>query len=296
MPKKNDGEFWKSARNNKAEFMIYYDRLVELAISTFKWENLPDEIDERFLELALFTDGHALFFNEPDVGYAVTRSTIGGQLNIYNIPTVRQAYASNGFSKVLTNEDSVIIYNNRLHTSSQIEIERYATKLANLDRIVEVNANAQKTPVLITCSQHELMTMKNLYLKYDGNQPVIYGDKGLNPSALKVLKTDAPYIADKISDLKTQTWNEALTYLGIANINVQKRERMITDEVTRNMGGTIASRRSRLYSRQQACEQINNMFPGLNVKCDFAEDFQEIQVNDETIDVEKGDNNEQSED
>ena len=112
--------------------------------------------------------------------------------------------------------------------------------------------------------------MKNL------NAQVIaaaFGDKNLDMNALTVLKTDAPYVADKIYQLKTQVWNEALTYLGISNINIAKKERLITDEVTRNQGGTIASRYSRLESRRQAVEKINDMF-GTNIEVNYREDFQ----------------------
>ena len=120
--------------------------------------------------------------------------------------------------------------------------------------------------------------MKNLYKQYDGNEPVIFGDKNLSGNALQVLKTDAPFLADKLSDYKSRVWNEALTYLGISNISTVKKERLITDEVVRNQGGTIASRYSRLESRRNACREINLMF-GLNLWCDFREDYQ--QINDE---------------
>ena len=117
--------------------------------------------------------------------------------------------------------------------------------------------------------------MKNLYKQYEGNEPFIFGNKAMDVNGLTVLKTDAPYVADKLYELKTQLWNEALTYLGISNINIVKKERLITDEVTRNQGGTVASRYSRLESRRQACEKINEMF-GLNIWVDYREDYQEV--------------------
>ena len=117
--------------------------------------------------------------------------------------------------------------------------------------------------------------MKNLYKQYEGNEPFIFGNKALNTKGLSVLKTDAPYVADKLYQLKTQIWNEALTYLGISNTNIVKKERMISDEVTRNMGGVIASRYSRLEARRQAAEQINKMF-GTNIEVDYREDFREL--------------------
>ena len=157
-----------------------------------------------------------------------------------------------------------------------LDVEMFSKRLYNLDRAIDVNANAQKTPVLIQCDESQRLTMKNLYKQYEGNEPFIFGSKGLDANGLKVLQTGAPYVADKLYELKTQIWNEALTYLGISNINVVKKERMITDEVTRNQGGTVASRYSRLESRRQACKQINEMF-GLNIWVDYREDFQDIQ-------------------
>ena len=273
--RRKDREFWESADLNVASYIQYYDRLTELSISMFEWRNLPETVDPRFLELTLFANGMAVFFKNDADEYLALQCAISGPLDVYRIPIKRRAYAINGFNQELDNTDSVIIYNNMLHKNSMLDVRMFARELYNLDRAISVNANAQKTPILIRCTENERLSLENLYMNYDGNKPVIYGDKQLNPNALAVLKTDAPYVADKLYTLKTQKWNEALTYLGISNVNITKRERLITDEVTRNQGGTIASRYSRLESRRQACKQINEMFK-LNIQCDYREDYQEI--------------------
>lgn len=281
---KKDRQFWESATLNNTNFKQYYNRLTELSISMFEWKNLPDTVDPRFLELTLFSDGQSVFFYDEEIGYLALQNILGGKLNVYRVPVDRRAYAVNGYQKVLSDKDSVIIYNNYLHSNSRMDVEMFARRLYNLDRAIDVNANAQKTPVLIQCDETQRLTMINLYKKFDGNEPVIYGDKNLNPNSLKVLKTDAPYVADKLYQLKTQIWNEALTYLGISNINITKKERLITDEVTRNQGGTIASRYSRLEARREACKAINKMF-GLDIWCDYREDYQTLS---ETV-IEQGD-------
>ena len=273
--RKRDREFWESAELNNASYIQYYDRLTELSISMFEWRNLPDTVDPRFLELTLFSNGMAVFFKDEVEGYLALQCAISGPLDVYRIPIRRRAYAVNGFNRELDNKDSVIIFNNMLHKNSMLDVRMFARELYNLDRAISVNANAQKTPILIRCTENERLSLENVYMNYDGNKPVIFADKQLNPNALTVLKTDAPYVADKLYTLKTQKWNEALTYLGISNVNITKRERLITDEVTRNQGGTIASRYSRLESRRQACRQINEMFR-LNIQCDYREDYQEI--------------------
>lgn len=278
MKKISTNQFWESALMNNGTFNQYYSRLMELTISMFEWKNLPSTIDSRFMELILFSDGMCIFFKDEDLGFLCLRCMSGGNFNIYEIPIDRTAYGSNGYNKKLNINDSVVVYNNLIHTNSMLDVEMFAKRLYNVDRIIDVNINAQKTPVLIRCEESQRLTMKNLYKQYDGNEPVIFGDKNLSGNALQVLKTDAPFLADKLSDYKSRVWNEALTYLGISNISTVKKERLITDEVVRNQGGTIASRYSRLESRRNACREINLMF-GLNLWCDFREDYQ--QINDE---------------
>lgn len=273
--------FSESAIFNNGTYGFYLSRLMELAISMFEWKNVPDSIDPRFLELTLFSDGQAVWFKDEEMGkYLALQVIINGQLDVYRVPIKRRAYAVNGYQRNLDNKNSVIIYNNFLRSNSYQMCVLYAKKLYNLDRIIDVNTNAQKTPVLITVDENQRLTAENVYQKWDGNQPVIYGDKMLNPELLRVLKTDAPYVSDKLYQLKTQYWNEALTYLGISNLNVQKKERLVSDEVVRSQGGTIASRYSRLEARREACRKINDMF-GLNIDVDYREDFREM--DDETM-------------
>ena len=275
MGRKRDLQFGESAYMNNRTYLQYYNRLTELAMSMFEWKNLPETIDQRFLEMCLFCDGMCVFFQDEVLGYLSLQCMIGGKLNVYRIPMERRAYATNGYQRELDGTNSVIIFNNYLHTNSMLDVEMFSKRLYNLDRAIDVNANAQKTPVLIQCDESQRLTMKNLYKQYEGNEPFIFGSKGLDANGLKVLQTGAPYVADKLYELKTQIWNEALTYLGISNINVVKKERMITDEVTRNQGGTVASRYSRLESRRQACRQINEMFD-LDIWVDYREDYQDI--------------------
>lgn len=269
-------QFGESLIKNQVAYNEYIDRFTELSISMFEWKNLPESIDERFMELSLFLNGVAVFFKDEALDeYLALKCACTGPFNVYRIPINRRAYAVNGYQNNLTDKDSVLIYNNMIHTNSVRMVRIFAERLYELDRIIEVNTKAQKTPVLVLSNEQQRLTMKNLYMQYDGNQPFIFGDRNLDWQNLKVLKTDAPYVADKIYELKTRIWNEALTYLGISNLSVQKKERLVSDEVIRSQGGTIASRYSRLESRRKACRQINSMF-GLNIDVDFREDFREV--------------------
>ena len=264
---------------NQRTYLQYVNRLTELSISMFDWKNLPNTIDARFLELALFNDGMAVFFKDEVMGYLGLQVMIGGKLDVYRIPITRTAFAQNGYRMELDPSNSVIIFNNMLHTNSILDVQEMSKRLYEIQRTIDVNVIQQKTPKIITCTENQRLVMKNLYAQYMGNEPFIFGDKNLDLSGIKTLDTTSPYVADKLYDLKTQYWNEALTYLGISNVNTVKKERMITDEVQRNLGGTIASRYSRLFMRQQACEKINRMF-GLNISVDYREDMQALDTYD----------------
>lgn len=266
-------EFFDSAYMNNSTYLQYYNRLTELAVSMFEWVNLPEEIDPRFLELMLFSRGKAVFFRDPEIGFAALEVNDSGQRNVYGIPLSRHAFSPyNGYHVDLTINDSVMIYNNALRKPSKLDVEMFSRRLYNIDRIIDVNVNAQKTPVMIVCDESQRLTMKNLYMQYDGNAPVIFGDRNLSTADVKTLNTGAPYVSDKLSELKAKYWNEALTYLGISNVSIQKKARLSTDEVSRNMGGVISSRYSRLNARKQACDEINRMFD-LDVDVRYREDY-----------------------
>ena len=269
--KPRDGAFASSAVLNNATYNYYFRRLEELSMSVFEWKNIPVSIDTRFMESALFWMGQAVFYYDEDLGdYVALRCAMSGGFNVYGIPVRRRAYGYNGYQKELSIHDSVLIYNNETRTNSIDTCRLYAWKLANISRAMDVNVNAQKTPLLIKGSEAQMLTMKNIYMKYDGNQPVLFADKDLDLSGFTVLKTDAPFVAPQLKELHDAVWNEALTYLGICNVNIQKRARLVTDEVLRSQGGTIASRYSRLNARKRACDEINEMF-GLDISVDFRE-------------------------
>jgi len=277
----------ESLLNNNRTYYQYVERLTELAISRFIWHNLPDTVDERYLELHLFTDGQMVYFQDEVIGDLCLNTTMSGRFDVYGYPILRRAYSAyNNYKKMLKPDNSVIIFNNLMRTNSILDVKMFAMRLYRLDRIIDVNVNAQKTPVLVVCDEKERLTMKNLYMQYEGNEPFIFGDKSLNTNNLTVLKTDAPYVADKIYELKCNIWNEALTYLGISNVTVNKKERLITDEVQRGQGGVIANRFPYLNARNQGATKINKMF-GRDIEVEFREDWE--MINTEMPDSKGGD-------
>ena len=269
MPRKNK-RFKESAVKNTMAYNIYFNKYREMSQSMFKWTGVPDTVNIEFFENALFDLGKVLFFKDEVLGFLCLPCALSGVMDVYNIPVDRKAYANNGYNIIKASSDSVIIWNNLIKTPSKPLALYYAERLWKMDSVIDININAQKTPLFISCDETQKLTMQNLYMQYDGNYPVIFGNKNLSPNDLKVLTTQSPYVADKVQFIKQTIWNESLANLGITNLNVSKKERLLEDEIAKSQGGTIAMRNSRLLARQRACEEINKMF-GLNMWCDYDE-------------------------
>lgn len=285
--RKHESEFKNALYRNKRTYNSYYSRLLELSLTCFNYENLPDTIDQRTMEMSLLSNGCCVIFKDDVIGIIALPVLTNGNFDIYGNPVSRTAYSTyNNYRKVLNPDNSVIIYNNYLRSGDTGMLDEYANRLYEYDRIIDVNVRAQKTPVLLQGNDRQQLTLKQLYMQYDGNMPFIFGDKNLDVNALSVLKTDAPYISDKVYQLKQNYWNECLTYLGIANIQTSKKERMITDEVLRGQGGTFASRESRLNSREYGFELVNKMF-NTDIKVTFNDDI-DTSLSPEYNNVERG--------
>lgn len=283
MAKRNKRKNEALIMNNKT-YSMYYNRLTELSINMFEWKNLPDSVDERFLELCLFSQGMCVYFNDEVLGDLALNCMISGNLDVYRIPIQRTAYATNGYRKDLTDKDSVIIFNNYTHTNSLLDIEMYAQRLYEIERAIDVNVRGQKTPNLVRATEAQRLTMLNLYMQYDGNEPFIFGDKNLDMDSIKVLKTDVPFISDKLNMLKRQIWGEALNYIGIENNSSDKKERLITEEVNSNLGIVQAQRLCKLNARRQAAKKINKMF-GTNIEVNFRLDSLNTDIDREEVDI-----------
>lgn len=264
---------WESAWLNNATYMFFYNWLLSIAINSFKWVNLPEEIDERYLETTLNKRGFILFFKDDILSkYISLQCNISGRWDIYNIPIQRTAFASNGYHQEKTHENSVIIWNDYLHNSMLPSVQLYARKFYEIERAIDVNIKGQKFPVLITGPEQQRLVMKNLYMQYDGNEPFMLGDDTFDINNVRVLNTSSPLVAPQLFSLKQQYMSEWLTICGIENNDVMKKERLVSNEVASNYGSVEANRHIRLAARRQACKEINRMF-GLNIEVYFNSDL-----------------------
>lgn len=268
---RNNYKFIDNLLMNDLTFYDYLDRFRKVALSVFEWVNLPKTMNSMWLEKCLFYEGQATLLKDKNYGFINTKCCSDGDINIYGLPSSLHCYSFqyDTSRKLYTGldsnsdefEDCILVQNNweRIPTTGTIEL--FAYRLYEAEQTAFTNIKAQKTPVLLLVDETQRLMMENLYSQYDGNKPFIFGDKKqINQDTLKAIRTDAPFVADKIIDYKKEIWNEALTFLGINNIMVDKKERLITDEANSNNELINLNLQSYLAPRQEACRQFNEKF------------------------------------
>ena len=271
-------KFIDSLQINDTTYMDYLNRLTKIALSMFEWVNLPKSMNARFLEMCLFYFGVASFLKDKNYGFINTKCCSSGDINIYGLPTKLHCFSYDfstdrklytGLNPLDTEKqreakeiyECILVQNNweRIPTISTIEI--FAYRLYEASRVCDVNITAQKTPVLLIADETQRLFLENLYQQYNGNQPVIFGDKDqLGDKTIKAINTEAPFVADKVMDYKKQIWNEALEFLGINALQTEKKERLISDEANSNNELINLNLQSFLIPRQEACRQFNEKF------------------------------------
>lgn len=265
----DDAEF----KNVEAEG-DYFERLKKVSISMFDWVNLPESMDERFLELCLFYYGQAALLKDEKYGFINTKAASNGYMNIYGLPTAincysfeyhadRRTYQDGGINSGAANPDeqAILVMNTAERISTASTISLYARRLAEADRSAEVNIRLQKFPIVMNVDEKQRLAALNMFRQYDGNEPLLFGDKNqMLSESLKAVQTGIPYVADKIMAYKKEIWNEYLTFLGINNLEVSKKERLVTSEATTNNEVINLNLMSFLVPRQKAAKQFNELF------------------------------------
>lgn len=265
--------FEESLFNNMQDFYNLQNRLIDLTCGRFKLKGLPRYIFKPYVYKLMLTNQNKVIAYDKDLDrFFFYPFTSDGVMDEYNVPLKRRVtLANNGYSRVFTPEDSVILRTSISGTSIYPVIEEYARKLYVISRTIDINVNAQKTPVVILCDEDQQLTFKNLMKQYEGNVPFIFGDKSIvNMDSVKAINLNAPFVADKLQNLKNDVWNEFLTFIGITNVTINKKERLVSDEVNRNMGGVLTARSNFVTAVTESIEEANELF-GTDWEFEFIE-------------------------
>lgn len=255
-------------RLNNITYTEYFYRLELIAKALFKWENLPNDMEERWIENYLCWYGGCVFFRHPTFGYMVAQIAETGRPNFYNDPTkIKPIFYNMAYEgpQLINNNNCIIIRNNDDMIPTIATVKFYAYKLANIERTIDTNIIQQKTPLIVHMTDKQKQSYMQAVKERDANEHVIYADKQMDMDSIKTLNTTAPIVFDKLSYQKHMVYNECMTFLGVNNANMDKRERVQSAEVAANDEQIQANEDVMLKARQEAAERINKMF-GTNIR------------------------------
>lgn len=262
-------------KNQDDLYGYYFTTFYELAINRFKWNGLPDEIDQRYLEMSLCNTGGVIFFYDATIGYAALQCAWTGFDNYYN-PLDFYVVTPTGFTANIDKEEGVMIWNNFMRVSDLPFVSMFAKNIADVYASAMVNCKAQKHPVAIYAEdEKEKLSLENAYMKVDGNHPIIYVKSKNMIDKFGTIDTKAPFVAPELFNIKDKMMEEFLKWLGVKIPLINGRERLLSSEQADANAVTYQLRNRGLHAREIACEQINRKF-GLNLSVSFNEDLESL--------------------
>lgn len=255
--------------SNYKTYLMYKRQMKTLAENVFKFNNLPEYIDVAYLNKTLLNDGAIAFFKDEVLGVIALPFCSYGKLDVYGRPNQIYVFGQNGYHEVLDKDKYVIMYDNNGKYPLVLDIAQMAERVALAVRTQDVNIIHQRTPRIWKTSKDTEKSVRDLINEIDTmvETVVTYDSKNVLTD-LQSVQAPAPYVTDKLDDHLKELFAEFYRLIGVANVQIQKKERYITDEMQASQGGTIASRWSRFEPRQRAVKEINEKF-GLDISVEY---------------------------
>lgn len=266
MPNKLFSAYKTEAQKENAMLLEeIYNRFSNLAVTRIKWNNLPETVSERFLNISLYLFGSAAFFRDPTMGFLALPCTIGGEFNVYYDPTIVTVNSFN-YTKTLNQDEFVYIRNNPTTTPTAMHVFTYAKRMSDTLRSIDVNVKKLKQPYLIQCEEKERITIENLIKKVQDNEIMVIGSKqfGLNDRNFEITPLPSTSSLSSLWETYVRLENMMYTVLGINSPGFEKKERLVVDEVNANNMVVDMAIEVNIKELQLACDKINKLF-GLNI-------------------------------
>lgn len=243
-------------------------RIMRLAESAIQWKGFPNTVDTIYMENVLNRTGSAIVVREEMLSekpiILCGQNASVGQLDIYGVPMDRRVIFRNGTPADYSIDDSVIIYNNSMRMADLWIFEMLASEMADIDMAIRVNVQSQKTMPIFPASQPQKLSIEQMYSSIENNIPYITIDpQSINLDQFKnalMFDNRKSFTSDLMIQVQKEKWNRILTFLGINNVNIEKKERVNVQEVMSNNDELLVMRRDRLNSRERAAKLLSEKF------------------------------------
>lgn len=246
---------------NERLYMYYRNLITQMAMSRYRWINLPKTCDERYLELQLLLNGMAtIAFPKKMEGTFMSLQVCGnGRPNMYDIPSQWTALGQNGTRFTCDNTNGVIVYDNATRYPIMEGIDLYARELAQIRLVKRTNRFHQMMPFILKGEQTKRQDMVNLFRNVANGEPAILATSGIDQLEYEVLNTGVEYREHEIAEDELFVWNQVFFMLGSPNLPF-KAERQTEDEISaQERPATLVSLNS-LNERRKAADKLTERF------------------------------------
>lgn len=277
------------AFESSLEFQNIFNYYYELALNEFTWEGLPETMDKRMIERAFLLTGRCLAA-EVDGNILSLVGAPSSGWTLYGYPASAYGWGFNGFNKefkvyVPGADDSKTIRQNAggvPNTGTPTAVMGYdnamaypfvnyliteCQRLANLKMAIDVLTENLKQPLIVSCDDTAINSVREAFKQRSENMPAIVGTGRLPLDSFNVWDTKVtPETLQAFKDLYEWISNNLRMFYGInSNEQSDKKERLLVPEVNSNNQLIKVSQDIRLEWREKWAEDCNYLW-GLNMR------------------------------
>lgn len=246
--------------NNVQTFNFYFRRMLNFARNVFVFEGLNNYIDTSYMNKILTNNGSIAFFKDEIMGVLALPWSNIGLYDVYGRPTKIQVYGLNGYTRILNSDEFVILYDNEGRYPIYLDIKQIALRIALKKRVQDINVVQLRTMRAWKCNKDNELAVRQILNDIDSMCEKILTYESIDLEEISTVLSQVPNISQDMQNLIEDDWNEFFQLVGISSVSIQKKERMIKDEMIASLGGVIASRYNRYMPRKKFCDEMKEKF------------------------------------
>lgn len=236
-------------------------KMITLASNVLMFKDLEEKapnIDQDYINRKLIYNGSVAWFKDEVLGLLALPYQTIGRPDLYGRPDTIMVMGANGYTRKLSvsKGEAIIMYDNAGKYPLINDIVQDAERIALCLRIQDVNVSQQKTSRVWTTDQNTKKTVEDLLNRVDGNVENVVAYKTLDINTLASVIATPHYIVNDLDVHIEKLWEDFYAHIGISSVVINKKERLIKDEMKASQGGTIASRYIRFNPRVKALKEI----------------------------------------
>ena len=260
-PKDVNGQFsWSNS--------YYREWALKKILSRFEIENMPESWDVNYFWSHLFLDG-AIAILDTDLGVIPLRCGYTG-VNVWERPTdiVIANPVLGSFQRKIGVDGALIHLQYNYHGIGPV-LDRFSYLLAACDSAISVNLMNSKVAFIgFVDDAAQAKTMQKMYDDISGGTPAVFVRKSqVNTENFIFTNVRQSFIADDVMLLRRKLINDFLSDIGVNNANLDKRERLNTEEVNANNEEVRFNILNWMDTIQEGLDVANELYSlGLKIK------------------------------